>query len=72
MLAALLASFARTTPFRALQTQLKRSKGPVTDAELRANDRLRFAFVQHVLSTLKKAARSERAEGGPQTRLFES
>jgi len=69
--AALLASFARTAPFRALQAQLKRPKGPVTDVELRANERLRFAFGQHVLSALKKAARSERAEGRPQTRLFE-
>ena len=69
--APLLASFARTAPFRALQAQLQRSKGPVTEAELRANDRLRFAFGQHVLSALKKAARSERAEGRPQARLFD-
>jgi hypothetical protein len=70
--AALLASFARTAPFRVLQAQLKRTKGPVTAEELRSTDRLRFAFGQHVLAAQKKAARGERVAARPQTKLFES
>lgn len=67
----LLASFARTAPFRVLQAQLKRAKGPVTEEELRSTDRLRFAFGQHVLTAQKKAARTGRAEGKPQAKLFD-
>jgi plasmid replication initiation protein len=69
--ATLLASFARTAPFRVLQAQLKRAKGPVTEEELRSSDRLRFAFGQHVLAAQKKAARSERAVARPQAKLFD-
>ena len=69
--ATLLASFARTAPFRALQAQLKRAKGPVTEGELRSTDRLRFAFGQHVLAAQKKAGRGDRVEAKPQTQLFE-
>jgi hypothetical protein len=69
--AALLASFARTAPFRVLQAQLQRAKGPVTEEELRSTDRLRFAFGQHVLAAQKKAARSERAATKPQAKLFD-
>ncbi|NML17379.1 replication initiation protein [Azohydromonas caseinilytica] len=69
--ASLLASFARTAPFRVLQVQLKRAKGPVTEGELRSTDRLRFAFGQHVLAAQKKVARSGRTDSKPQARLFD-
>jgi hypothetical protein len=69
--AGLLASFARTAPFRALQAQLKRAKGPVTEDELRSTDRLRLAFGQHVLAAQKKAARSERTASRPRARLLD-
>ncbi|WP_157267159.1 replication initiation protein [Azohydromonas aeria] len=69
--AGLLASFARTAPFRALQAQMQRAKGPVTEAELRATERLRLAFGQHVLAAQKKAARGHLVSTRPQAKLFE-
>jgi plasmid replication initiation protein len=64
------ASFVRSSQFRVLRAQLNLDKHQATVEELRANERLRWAFGQHVMSALKKAARKERAGQAEQSSLF--
>ncbi len=64
------ASFVRSSQFRVLKAQLNLERRQATTEELRANDRLRWAFGQHVMTALKKAARKERAGQGEQSPLF--
>jgi hypothetical protein len=63
-------AFARSSQFRVLKAQLKLAKEQPSAQALKANDRLRWAFGQHVMTTLKKAARKERAGHAEQSALF--
>ena len=64
------AAFARSSQFRVLKAQLKLDKEQPDAQALKANDRLRWALGQHVMTTLKKAARKERAGQAQQSALF--
>lgn len=64
------AAFARSSQFRVLKAQLKLDKEQPAAQDLKANDRLRWALGQHVMTALKKAARRERAGQAQQSALF--
>jgi plasmid replication initiation protein len=64
------AAFARSSQFRVLKAQLQLAKEQPSAQALKGNDRLRWAFGQHVMTALKKAARKERAGHAEQSALF--